>query len=297
MKLRPSVFASHGMALFTAIAWGSSFIASKILLESYSPAQVMLMRFVLAYIALWICCPKTMKLSFREELLFAALALSGCSIYFLLENSALTYTYASNVSIIVAAAPILTALALPLFYRDEKLSSGSIFGFAVAIVGVAMVVFNGQVVLQLSPLGDLLSLGAAACWAIYSVILRRLMNKYDDLLMTRRLMLWGFITGLPIALMEGRSFSLAPLMNGEYIFCLLFLSFVCSALGYIFWNSASRRLGVVTVCNYVYVIPFFTMLTGVVVLGEPLSLMGVGGAVLITLGMIIADRKARRVSE
>ena len=90
MKLRTSALAAHGMALFTAIAWGSSFIASKILLESFSPAQVMLMRFALAYIALWICCPKTMKLSFREELLFAALALSGCSIYFLLENSALT---------------------------------------------------------------------------------------------------------------------------------------------------------------------------------------------------------------
>ena len=103
-------------------------------------------------------------------------------------------------------------------------------------------------------------------------------------------MFWGFITGLPIALMEKQSFSLAPLMNGGFLFCLIFLGLVCSALGYVFWNVASKRLGIVTVCNYVYIIPFFTMLTGVIVLDEPLTIMGIIGAVLIMLGMFIADK-------
>jgi len=234
-----------------------------------------------------------LKLSLREELRFAAIAISGCSLYFLCENSALTYTYAANVSIIVAAAPILTAFAAHFFLPDEKLSGSSFAGFAVAIFGVAMVVFNGTVVLKLSPIGDLLSFGAAACWAIYSILLKKTVDKYDNLLLTRRLMLWGFITGLPIALAEGRPFPLAPLMNGEYIFCILFLAFVCSALGYIFWNAATAKLGAVTVCNYVYIIPFFTMLTGVIVLDEPLTAMGRVGAILIMIGMFIADRKKK----
>lgn len=281
---------AHFLAGFTALAWGSSFIASKILLQSYSPTQVMLMRFVLAYAALWLCCPKTLKLSFREELRFIALAVSGCSLYFLCENSALTYTYASNVSIIVAAAPILTAVAAHLFLPDEKLKKGSIVGFAIAIVGVALVVFNGKFVLKLSPVGDLLSLGAALCWAVYSVLLRKGVDKYNNLILTRRIMFWGFISALPIVLVEKHSFSLAPLANGSYLFCLVFLGFVCSALGYVFWNAASKRLGVVSVCNYVYIIPFFTVLTGVVILDEPLTVMGIAGAVLIMLGMFIADR-------
>ncbi len=288
-----SLIVSHFLALFPAMAWGSSFIASKILLESYSPTQLMLMRFALAYLALWLCRPKALKLPFREELKFIALAVSGCSLYFLCENSALTYTYASNVSIIVAAAPILTAIAAHLFTSDEKLTGASFAGFAVAIIGVALVVFNGTVILKLSPTGDLLSFGAAVCWAIYSILLKKIVDNYDNLLLTRRLMLWGFISGLPIALFEDHSFSLAPMMNGEYIFCLLFLSFVCSALGYIFWNTATKRLGTVVVCNYVYIIPFFTMLTGVLVLDEPLTAMGVIGAVLIMLGMFIADRKKK----
>ncbi|MBQ8263314.1 MAG: DMT family transporter [Oscillospiraceae bacterium] len=286
-----SALVAHILALITAFAWGTSFIASKILLQSYTPTQVMLMRFILAYAALWLCRPKMLKLPLREELRFAVLAISGCSLYFLCENSALTYTYAANVSIIVAAAPILTAVAAHLFLPDEKLSGGSFLGFGLAIVGVALVVFNGTVVLKLSPIGDLLSFGAAFCWAVYSVLLRKTVDKYENLLLTRRLMLWGIITSLPIALAEGAPLSLAPLANGEYIFCLVFLSFVCSALGYVFWNAATARLGTVVVCNYVYIIPFFTMLTGVIVLDEPLTFMGIVGAVLIMFGMFIADRK------
>ena len=57
MTKTSSALVAHILALITAFAWGTSFIASKILLQSYTPTQVMLMRFVLAYIALWICCP------------------------------------------------------------------------------------------------------------------------------------------------------------------------------------------------------------------------------------------------
>lgn len=291
MTKTSSALVAHILALLTTVAWGTSFIASKILLETFTPTQVMLMRFILAYAALWLLCPKRLKLSFKEEMGFAALAISGCSLYFLCENSALTYTYAANVSIIVAAAPILTAIAAHLFLPDEKLGLGSFLGFGVAIVGVAMVVFNGTVILKLNPLGDLLSFGAALCWAVYSVLLRKSVDKYENLLLTRRLMLWGIFTSLPIALVEGAPLPLGALLDAQYIFCLLFLGLVCSALGYVFWNTATKRLGTVVVCNYVYIIPFFTMLTGVLVLDEPLTAMGIVGAVLIMLGMFIADRK------
>lgn len=282
---------AHALALLTAIIWGTSFIASKLLLQSYTPTQVMFFRFVLAYAALWLLCPRTLKVSFREEMRFAAVAVSGCSLYFLCENSALTYTYAANVSIIVAAAPILTAILAHFTLPDEKLHKGIFSGFAIAIIGVALVVFNGTVILKLSPLGDLLSFGAAACWAVYSVLLKECVEHYDNLLLTRRVMLWGIISSLPIILIEGAPMPLAPLMSGSYLFCILFLGLVCSAVGYIFWNAATKGLGAVVTANYVYVIPFFTMLAGVIALDEPLSPMGVIGAVLILVGLFLSDRK------
>ena len=65
---------AHALALLTTVFWGTSFIFSKVLLETYTPTQVMFFRFIIAYIALWILCPKTLKLSFREELGFVGCA-------------------------------------------------------------------------------------------------------------------------------------------------------------------------------------------------------------------------------
>ena len=97
-------------ATFTIIIWGSTFISSKKLLTIYTPSQIMLTRFLLAYGALWLLRPKKMARTRKQEFAFLLLGLSGCSIYFYTENTALTYTLASNVSIIVAAAPIFTAI-------------------------------------------------------------------------------------------------------------------------------------------------------------------------------------------
>ena len=94
------------MAVFTVMVWGSTFIASKKLLVYYTPSQIMLLRFVLAYGALWLPQHRRLHLTCREELRFVLLGIFGCSLYFYTENTALSYTLAANVSIIVAAAPI-----------------------------------------------------------------------------------------------------------------------------------------------------------------------------------------------
>jgi drug/metabolite transporter (DMT)-like permease len=294
MKRTLSAPAAHLMAGFTIIVWGSTFIASKLLLAVYTPAQIMLMRFALAYIVLWVLRPKPLILPWREELYFALLGIFGCSLYFMAENTAINCTFTSNVSIIVATAPMLTALLAHVVLPDEKLCRESFLGFGIAIIGVAMVVFNGTVILHLSPKGDLLSIAAALCWAVYSVLLKRRVGVYDELLMTRRTMLWGFITGLPVALVQGESFSLTPLSDGTLLFCVLFLGILGSGICYALWSLAAKRLGIVVVNNYIYVNPCTTMLTAGIVLHEKISLMGALGAAFILLGVFVSDRRSKK---
>ena len=86
-------------AIFTVIIWGSTFISSKKLLVFYTPAQIMLTRFLLAYFSLWLLRPRRLSLTGRQELVFLLLGLTGCSIYFYTENTALTYTLTANVKI------------------------------------------------------------------------------------------------------------------------------------------------------------------------------------------------------
>jgi drug/metabolite transporter (DMT)-like permease len=106
-----------------------------------------------------------------DELTTFALGVLGGSLYFLTENMALVYSTASNVAILLSSCPLLTALLLSIFYKSERLSKKQIFGSLLAFLGMVMVVLNGQLILHLNPRGDALAIGAAVCWAFYSLLM------------------------------------------------------------------------------------------------------------------------------
>jgi len=292
MKQKESLL-GYLFAAFTIMVWGSTFISSKILLEHYTPAQIMLTRFLLAYAALWLVRPKRLKLSGKQEFQFLLLGLSGCSIYFYTENTALTYTLASNVSIIVAAAPILTAI-LAHFTGEERFRKNMLWGFLIAFTGVILVVFNGTFVLKLNPKGDMLALAAAACWSCYSVMLRRTAQERDSLLVTRRILFWGLITALPMVLLGETPYPFAPLLTPAIAGNFLFLGLLGSCLCYVLWNKAFYYLGVVTTNSFIYIQPFITIVVGWLFLNEPISPLALLGAALITVGVVAAQRAPKR---
>ena len=283
-------------AAFTITVWGSTFISSKKLLGLYSPAQIMLTRFFLAYCALWLLRPQKLALTRKQELGFFLLGLFGCSLYFYTENTALTYTLASNVSIIVAAAPIFTAI-LAHFTGEERFRRNTLWGFLVAFPGVVLVVCNGTFVLKLNPRGDLLALGAAASWAVYSVLVRKLGQGVDSILVTRRTLFWGILTALPMILLEGNPYPTAPLLTPVVAGNFLFLGLVGSGLCYVLWNKAFRLLGVVTTNNFIYLNPFVTIVTARLFLDEPISPLALLGAVLITVGVVVSQREPKKAAK
>jgi drug/metabolite transporter (DMT)-like permease len=278
------------LALFSIAVWGSTFICSKLLLAAFTPVQIMLSRFLLAYAATWLIRPKRVRLPLRQELIFLLLGLTGCSVYFYTENTALTYTLASNVSIIVAAAPIFTAVLAHLT-GEERLRANTLLGFLVAFAGVILVVCNGTFVLKLSPRGDLLALAAAACWALYSILLRRAGLDADPIFLTRRTLFWGIVTAVPMAVAEGAAYPAQALVQPVFAGNLLFLGLIGSGLCYVFWNRAIQLLGVVTTNNFIYLNPFVTIVTARLFLSEPISPLALVGAVLITAGVVAAQRK------
>lgn len=281
----------HILALITIIVWGSTFITTKMLLAELTPVQIMLCRFAIAYVVLWLIRPKAEKTTIKDELLFLAMGIFGCTLYFITENTALKYTLASNVSIIVASAPVITAILAHFFIKGEKFSKNTALGFVVAFAGVVLVVFNGQFVLRLNPAGDALSLVAAVSWAVYSVILRTCVDKFNSVLLTRKLMFYGFVTALPIALIQGDRMPFEAFRKPDMLFCILFLGVIGSGICYVLWNKAISHLGVVTTNNYIYINPFVTLVTGGIFLKEPITVMGVVGAMLIISGVVISSKK------
>ena len=281
----------HLLALFTIIVWGSTFIVTKILLAEFTPVHIMLCRFVIAYFVLWLIRPKLEKTSVKDELLFAVMGIFGCTVYFITENTALEYTLASNVSIIVASSPIITAVLAHFFVKGEKMNKNIILGFFVAFAGVILVVVNGKFVLKLNPAGDALSLAAAVSWAIYSIVLRRCVDRFDSVFLTRKLMFYGFITAMPIAFMQGDRLPIESFKAPDMLLCILFLGVIGSGICYVTWNKAIAKLGVVTTNNYIYINPFVTLVTGSIFLKEPVTVMGFIGALLIISGVVVSSKK------
>ena len=279
----------HIYALFTILVWGSCFVLTKVMLTAYTPTQIIPLRMGLAYLTLWALRPKTMKLPWKDELMFILIGITGGSFYFFLQNTAAAHTSAANVSILVSMSPILTVILAQLFSRKgEKLGKLVYIGAVVAIAGVVLVVLNGTLSFHLSPLGDLLALAAALMWAVYSILVKRYTERYDNFLVTRRVFLWAFLTSLPLVLLTDGLPSLTPLFTQPNILISwLFLGVFGNAVCFAIWNIAFKRLGVVVTNNYLYASPFVTVVVGWLLLDEKISFMSIIGAVLIIVLFVL----------
>ena len=284
--VKKSQWMGHGMALVCVVVWGSTFMVSKGLMTFLQPVQLMLLRFILAYLLLWVLHPKW-YFRWREEWRFLLLALFSNTLYCLAETNAITLTQTSNVSILVSTSPIMMALLLAVIRKEEHLKRGQITGYAVAFVGVVLVVLNGMTALHLRPLGDLLALSAAASWSVYSLLLRRWAPLYDGLLITRKLMFYGILTVLPLVLLDGHPIPFESVFTWENGLKLMYLGFVGSALCYLFWNKATQKISVLKASLYIYMVPLVTLVVSAVALHETITVTGVIGIFLVIAGMVL----------
>jgi drug/metabolite transporter (DMT)-like permease len=284
----------HLTALLVVMIWGETFVSTKMLLNAgLMPADIFFYRFLLAYVLTWFVSYKRLFCrNLTDELTTFALGVLGGSLYFLTENMALVYSTASNVAILLSSCPLLTALLLSIFYKSERLSKKQIFGSFLAFIGMVMVVLNGQLILHLNPRGDALAIGAAVCWAFYSLLMKRVMHKYSSWFISRKVFFYGLLTILPYyALVSPLNTDVNILSRPVVYGNLLYLGSVASMFCYIMWNWTLSRLGAVKATNYLYLQSLFTMLFASLILHERITWMAIAGAAILILGMIRAERK------
>jgi drug/metabolite transporter (DMT)-like permease len=281
----------HLGAILTILAWGVSFVSTKVLLEhGLKPTEVYIYRTFLAYLLVFMVCHKRiLSNSLRDELLFVACGLCAGSLYFIAENTALEYTLVSNVSLIVTLAPLITTILLGSIYKSEKPGKGFFIGSFVALLGVGFVIFNSSFVLDVKPLGDLLSLAAAVSWAVYSLVLRKLSAFYTVMFISRKTFFYGMLTAIPFLIGQKTMTPLTVFCELEVWINFLFLGVFCSMLAFIIWAWASKGIGAVKTNTYLYFQPVVTLIASALLLGEKVSLIGYTGCGLILVGVWLSD--------
>lgn len=289
--MEKKLFAGHLTALFTVLVWGTTFVATKLLLESFTPIEILFFRFLIGYLSLWAVSPRFLKTTgLRQELLFAAAGMCGVTLYFLMENIALTYSPASNVGVILAVSPLFTALLAHFFLDGERLSFRFFLGFGAAIAGIVLIAVNGSAVLKTNPRGDLLAVGAAAVWAVYSILMKKIGQLgYSTIQSTRRVFFYGILLMIPALSLFDFRLGIERLRSPVDLFNILYLGFGASALCFVTWNWSVKVLGAIRTSAYIYAVPVINIAAAVLVLHERITPLAVLGTVLTLAGLLLSE--------
>lgn len=276
---------AHLAVLSVVVLWAGSFSVIKELLDDgVAAGDIALLRYAIAapgfaYI-LW-RARGLPGLTRGDATRVAAAGLLVVVGYHMFLNVGTRYTTSGIAALVVALAPGLTmlfALALGL----DRISGRRVVGLAVAFTGVAIVVAlgAGSELSFESAKGPLIVLGAPLSFALYNVILKPLLGRYDLLALTAATSLVGTVGLAPFV--RGSTLDTVVDARASDAALLLYLGVLATLLGYILWNAGLKGLGPTRAVAYAYAIPALAVTFGAVFLDEPVTLwLGVGGALIV----------------
>lgn len=302
-RKNPDAFALQLM-LGLCLIWGSQQVMIKWAAADIAPVMQAAFRSGIAavLVGLLICWRGgwgQVSSTWRAGLL--AGALFGLEFMFIAEG--LKLTSAAHMSVFLYTAPIFTALGLHFMLPSERLRLLQWLGILLSFAGIALAFAGGVQLDQIDGrtlLGDAFGVLAGLAWGATTVVVRgsRLSEAPATLTLFYQLMV-GFVGLLMIALLTGQvgMVTLTPLAIGSVLFQGVVVSFV----SYLTWFWLLRKYLASNLAVFSFITPLFGVTFGVVLLGEPLSVNFVLGAVLVLLGVVLVSaepwvrRQLRRV--
>ncbi len=286
------------------IAWGGSFVAARLLLQSGIAGRVALSPVVLAALrfgiaSLFFVVPLVMavirrQISWRDLWRMALLGQVAFSIYFWLQYTGVQKTNASISSILVVGLiPVATAF-LAQFMGEEHLSLARFATLLLGFLGVTIIVLQKPIRVTLESgflFGALCLVANAFAFAVYSNLSKRWMRDVSPLVMTGGTMMSGTIGLLLFSLIDPVSSRWGDVLRLDTVqwVALLFLALVCSVIAYFVYNFALTRVAASRAAVYIYFEPVVTVLFGITLLGEGLSWQTLLGAVVIGLSVVMVN--------
>lgn len=284
--------ATYAALIFTVLFWGLSFIGTKIALTSFSPFVCMFLRFGLAssffiIIFLRYGFPQISRAN-HKKLILTAVFEPG--LYFAFETYGLTYTSASEASIILALVPV-TVLIFARFMIKENIQQKRVLGIFLSLIGIIMLVFGGSgsdISKGGSLLGNLLIFGAVVSASLYMVLARDLGKTLSSLDITGLQVIYGAILFAPaffIKLPEIHWQEVSP----QSLAAIVFLSVFCTIAGFFLYNYALTRIEASRASIFINGIPVITAIGAWFILGERLTLIQMAGGIIVLAAVLITN--------
>lgn len=285
------------LSLIAAVLfWGSSFAATKLVLQEFSVQGYMFVRFASASLLflgllLWRGFP---RISGKDHLRLLLVALFEPGLYFLFETEGLNRTGAADAALIIASAPVVVGI-LSRLLLGEKQSRKTIIGAAISIIGVAVIVYGSGVSHDSagSLLGNLLVVAAVIAAALYMITARSISGRVSTLHITAFQIFYGALFFAPLF-----GFTLDrmnwDLVTYRSLGALLFLIFGATLIAFLAYNRALKDISAVKASVWLNGIPVVAAVTAWLLLGERLGWQHVVGGGLVLFGVLYAGGKAKR---
>lgn len=282
------------MLIITMVIWGSTFVVTKEIIGDFAPFMLAFLRVSVGSLVLLSFAllrrrqttPATPPLPWRD---ISIMAFLGVALYYAVFNVALVYTSASQGALVQSSIPAMVALVAVLWLREHA-STVRWLGIGLSVAGV-LIVFSGDS----SPsapsaiLGNLLMFASVVCWGIYTSMAKRVAH-FDAVAVTAGVMGVGALMLLPLAGYEVATQGWPkPTLQGWL--GVLYLGAMASGAAYLFYNASLRHVDASHAAVYTNLIPIVGVITGIVVLGEPISVRAMVGGAIVLIGVWLTGRQ------
>jgi drug/metabolite transporter (DMT)-like permease len=285
----------HLTAAVAMLLWAFSTIVARYVRDDVPPMGLSFWRTALAFVILLPFVAGRLRthaeIILRHwKILFALgamLILGGNAMLFL----ALQYTIAINAAVLNSTEPVIIIVVAWLLFRDP-VGWPQAAGITLSLIGVLALIGRGDldVLARLDfNQGDLIVMAAYVSWAFYAVLLRRAPRELDHLTTLALILGFGSVALFPVYLIE--EFAFRPTyFTWTALISMVILAVLSSLLGLLMWNRAVTALGPGRAGIYIHLIPAYTIVLAIVLLGETLELFHIAGIALIATGIAVSSR-------
>ncbi len=278
-----------GCLIVAMALWGSSFIALKLAFAELPPLWVIFGRMALGSLVFLLAWRWRGQMHYRAGDWKYLLGLAACEpcLYFLFEALALQHTSAAQAGMVTALLPLLVAVGAFIFL-GERISRTTLAGFLLAVIGAVWLSLAGSADEHASNpiLGNFYELLAMLCAMGYTLLLKHLSSRYSPFLLTAMVAFVGTLFFLPLALVtEPLTTRISPMGLGA----VAYLGILVTVGAYGLYNFGVSRLPASRASGFTNLIPVFTLLFAILLLGESLNGMQVLAAALVFSGVLLSQ--------
>lgn len=287
---------AFGSALGAAFFWSFSFIWFKVAYQGYNPITVVIFRLIIAALLITVIAAflkRLQKPSKEDFRLFVLMAFFEPFIYFLGESYGLKYVSSTVAAVIVATIPLISPVFAWYFFR-EKLKWMNVAGLTFSFVGVGLVVLNGSFQFNASPLGVGLEFIAVFAAIAYSIVLRKLVFKYNTMSIIAYQNIIGIVFFLPVWLVVDFNDFISRPFHPEAFQAIVFLAVFASTLAFVFFTQSIRQIGVNRSNTFINLIPVFVAILSYFILKESLGTQQIAGIFIVVVGLFLAQIRRKR---